>query len=244
MNPVEESTFDDRYLLADGKMDMQEIARTYFDAHADDIDFLILWNAVLPAGTTEIAEFWPVTNSIEGLGKPLFERGDLYGSRGKLKAVINMGRPGDYPLEDSAGMARAVEIGLHEFLHQWSGESDFRDATGADRVELQTSDSYHWSPYVDFISPLGGWGWKDNGDGTFTSQRSLITLATLANLHFPDLDLYLAGLVPRHSVAPIRYLKPSKPSDALAATMQGSMQTVTIDEVVYGNGVRRCAVAR
>ena len=240
MNPAEESTFDDRYLQAKGGIDVQEIARSYFDTHRDDIDFLIIWNAVVPAGSTEIAEFWPVTNSAEGLGKPLFERGELYGSRGKLKGVIHMGRPGDYPLNDSAGMARAVETGVHEFLHQWSGEADFRDLTGADRTELQTSDTYHWSPYVDIISPLGGWGWQDNGDGTFTSQRALLTASQLANLQFPDLDLYLMGLVPRHSVAPFRYVKPDKPSDTLAATMKGSVQKVTIDEVVYGNGVRRC----
>lgn len=239
MSPVEEMPFADRFLV-DGEMEVQEVARTYFDTHADDIDFLVLWNAILPAGSTEIADFWPVTNLVDGLGKPLFERGELYGSRGKLKAVISMGRPGDYPLNDTAGMARAVETGLHEFLHQWSGESDFRDLTGADRVELQTSDSYHWSPFVDFISPLGGWGWQDNGDGTFTSMRSLISAYQLANLHFPDFDLYLMGLVPRHSVAPIRYLKPAKSSDVLSAIMQGNFQTVSIDEVVYGNGVRRC----
>lgn len=238
---AEEMPLDDRYLV-DGKVDIQEISRTYFDTHPDTTDFLIIWNSLVPISSGEMAEFWPVTNSVEGLGKPLFARNSLYGSRGKLKGVIHMGRPGDYPLGDPAGMARAIETSLHEFLHQWSGETDFRDAKGADRTDLLTADTLHWSPFANFISPLGGWGWRDNGDGTFTSMRSLMTPTQLADLHFPDLDLYLMGLVPRHSVAALQYLEPKTPGEQLSSTMRGELRTVTIDDIVYGNGIRRCQV--
>ncbi|MEW6610975.1 MAG: hypothetical protein AB1352_05140 [Patescibacteria group bacterium] len=240
IDPVEEAALEDRFLGGE-KLEIQEISRTFFDAHEDVYDFLFVWNPAVPVnGSKELAEFWPVTNKVEGLGKALFERGDLYGSRGKLKAVIHMGRPGDYPIDDSAGMARAVETSLHELLHQWSGEADFKDSKGADRSDLQTADGYHWSPLVDVISPLGGWGWQDNGNGTYISKRSLLTASQLADLHFPDLDLYLMGLVPRHSIAPFSYIVPANPAAPLTDTVMGIRRTVTIDEVVYGNGVRRC----
>ncbi|MFA4872356.1 MAG: hypothetical protein WC659_00270 [Patescibacteria group bacterium] len=240
IDPVEEMVLEDRF-LGSTTLEMQEISRTFFDTHRDVYDFLFVWNPAVPVnGTKELADFWPVTNQIDGLGKAAFERGELYGSKGKLKAVINMGRPGDYPIDDTAGMARAVETGLHELLHQWSGEADYKDSKGADRTDLQTADGYHWSPLADLISPLGGWGWRDNGDGTLTSKRSLYTTQQLADLHFPDLDLYLMGLVPRHSVAPFSYIVPTAAGVSLTDTVVGTLRSVSIDDVVYGNGVRRC----
>ena len=244
IDAVEEAALEDRFLGVE-TLEMQEISRTFFDTHRDAYDFLFVWNPAVPVnGTKELADFWPVTNQIDGLGKSSYDRGELYGSKGKLKAVINMGRPGDYPIDDTAGMARAVETGLHELLHQWSGEADFKDAKGADRTDLQTADGYHWSPLVDFISPLGGWGWRDNGDGTFTSKRSLYTAQQLADLHFPDLDLYLMGLVPRHSVAPFSYIVPAAAGASLTDTVVGNLRSVSIDDVVYGNGARRCTTAQ
>jgi hypothetical protein len=79
-----------------------------------------------------------------------------------------------------------------------------------------------------------GNGWKDNGNGTFTS--------TSARSGYSALDLYLMGMIPKEKVPPMLLIdnplvdKTKMPE--LGATVSGTAKTVTIDDIIAAEGVR------
>src|SRR3989344_1354235 len=210
--------FDDGYLLKkrnDGTAEvLNEVINTYYDNNPDIFDFIFVFtNFTIPNETVshEIANFIPVSNKVEGLNKSLLNRSNVYGSSGKLKGIIMMGNVNKYDTTTVDGLDQALNIVLHEILHQWSAYINFTDENGnTSQALLRKPDLQHWNIYAGFISPLGGSGWVDNGDGTFTSGL----LSTNSNRRpYSQLDLYLMGLVPKQFIDPIMYLEPEKPGE-------------------------------
>lgn len=79
-----------------------------------------------------------------------------------------------------------------------------------------------------------GNGWKDNGNGTFTS--------TAAMNNYSPLDLYLMGMIPKEQVPPMLLIdnasidKTKLPQ--LGTTITGTAKTVTIDDIIAAEGAR------
>lgn len=233
---------DDGYLIRqeEGRdvLAKDEIAQAFYANNTDVFDFLILFTN-FPVLVTEIADFLPVSNKVSGLGKVLLDSSAVYGSFGKLKGIINMGNINKYDTETTAGLNQAENYLMHEILHNWSGAVKFIDDQGKKNTSLlREPDLVHWSYYAGFVSPLGGSGWQDNGDGTFTSLTSQMTDSSKKK--FADIDLYLMGLIPAREMEPIMYLVP-KEKGALGNTIEATSKYVTINQIIAAEGEWRCS---
>ena len=79
-----------------------------------------------------------------------------------------------------------------------------------------------------------GNGWKNNGNGTFTSTAKMSG--------FSSVDLYLMGMLPKEEVPPMLLIdnpaidKMQLPQ--LGATIPGAVQSVTVDDIIAAEGAR------
>ena len=149
-----------------------------------------------------------------------------------------MGNINQYDPGSVDGLSRTMDIVAHELLHNWGAYALFDD-NGTPSKELLRTDGAHWSIYDAFISPLGGGGWIDNGNGTYTS--GFLSLADTNKRPYTSFDLYLMGLLPKQVIAPITYLAPTTPGD-IGNTIGASVKTVTIDQVIRSSGERKCSL--
>ena len=129
---------------------------------------------------------------------------------------------------------------LHELLHQWAGQLIFFDENQRQNNSLlREPDLTHWSNYVNFVSPLGGFGWQDNGDGTWTSKTSQLPDSNLKK--FSDLDLYALGLLPARAVGTIKYIIPEN-KNALGNTIRATAKEITMEQIIKASGQWQCEV--
>ncbi|MDD2807586.1 MAG: hypothetical protein PHW95_03650 [Patescibacteria group bacterium] len=238
---------NDGYLLNkrfDGTSEIKnETINTFYDNNSDDFDFIFIFtNFEIPSekNSNEIAHFTPVTNKVEGINRGNLDRSNIFGSEGKLKGVIVMGNINKYAPETSDGLSSALNIMVHEILHNWAAYVPFIDAGGKKNTNLlRADDESHWNLYDIFMSPLGGSGWIDNGNNTFTS--ALTKMADTNLRPFSQLDLYLMGLLPAQFVSPVKYLKPVHTGE-VANTIEATVQTVAIDQIIKANGTWKCSL--
>jgi hypothetical protein len=238
--------FDDGYFLVknnDGTAEVKnEVINSFYDNNEDIFDFIFVWtNFKTPAETTnEIAHFIPVTNKVEGIGKPIFDRSSVYGSVGKLKGIIMMGNINKYDPQTSQGLNQVLNVAMHEILHNWAAYISFSDASGnLSKNLLRPDDFQHWNIYNGFISPLGGSGWFDNGNGSFTS--GLTKLADTNLRSYSKLDLYLMGLIPAQLMDSVMYLVPKKENET-GNEILAQPEYVTINQIIKANGKVQCGL--
>ena len=235
---------DDGYLIqkrSDGTTDIKsEVVNTFYDDNPDIFDFVFIWsNFKIPSeNTNEIANFVPVTNKQDGLGRNLLSRPENFGSTGKLKGIITMGNINKYHPETAKGLNESLNFVMHEILHQWSAYVSFKDENEVNiKNLLRSSDYSHWSYYAGFISPLGGSCCIDNGDGTFTNGLTRLSGSSLKK--YSQLDLYLMGLIPAQVMDPVMYIEPEIPG-SIGNILKATPRYVTIDQIIEANGQVRC----
>ncbi len=177
------------------------VARAFFNEkkNSDAYDFLVVFpgfDTILRTdsgdGLHTVGLHTLVRNHVKGIGKPDYDIGLLFGSRGRLKGYIDIGtlRPASTTTSDSD----ALQIIAHEVAHQWSGEV-------GGSLGLLGSDGAHWSFFLSSnASVLLGSEWRDNGNGTFTAVES--------RRRYSPLDLYLMGFMEPEEVPPFQLLKP------------------------------------
>jgi len=237
---------DDGYLMKkrnDNTAEVEnELINSFYDNNADIFDFIFVFtNFATPSdNTNEIAHFLAVTNKQEGLGKSLLNRAEVYGSTGKLKGIIVMGNINKYHPETVSGLDEVLAVAMHEILHQWAASVKFIDDQGqTSKALLRSPDFGHWSIYAGLVSPLGGSGWINNADGTFTSGLTQIANTNLRQ--YSQLDLYLMGLIPKQLLTEsIFYLEPEKEGE-VGNTIKADAKYVTIDQIIKASGEVRCS---
>lgn len=216
---------------------LDEIAQTFYENRPDIFDFLVFFGD-FKINNDEQAHFNQVSSRVEGIGMNMLEADEMYGSQGKLKGIIVMNNINDYDFSNSSGSVRVMNILLHEMLHQWSGSIQFKNEKGEmDSSFLRKPDESHWSFYAGFVSPLGGSGWQENKNGTFTSLTSQMDNSQEKPL--ATLDLYLMGLLPYQVIAPVYYVVPDDPNIA-GNTISAKAKTVSMDQIIEANGYWKC----
>lgn len=233
---------DDGYLLKarnDNTLEIRnEVISTFYDTNQDIFDFIFIFtNFDIPSeDPSRVAYSVPITNKVEGIGKAILNRANLYGSKGKLKSIIMMGNVDQYSPGTTEGLDRALDIVVHEILHQWGVYITFDD-NGIGSSALLRDDKAHWSTYLQFISPLGGSGWIDNGNGNYTSGLLNININ---KRQYTDLDLYLMGVLPKQVIDPVTLFVPDIPNK-IGNTIQATPKEITIDQIIRGSGEHRCS---
>jgi len=238
--------YDDGYFLTkrnDGTTEVKnEVINSFYDNNPDEFDFIFIFtNFKVPSeNSNEIARFIPVTNKQEGLNLSILDSAEIFGSTGKLKGIIMMGDINKYKAETAQGLSESLNVSVHEILHNWAAYIYFKDEKGELSDLLLRDDDYaHWSNYVGFISPLGGSGWIDNGDGTWTN--GLTKLSDTNKRQYSKLDLYLMGLIPYQLMEPIMYLEPEVEGE-MGNVIKATPHYVTIDQIIAGSGRVKCSL--
>lgn len=212
------------------------VAKEFYRNFADRYDFLVVFsNFEFETGDAK-AFHLGVRNDVDGIGLQRFDNSAHFGSRGTLQSYIDMAALSRYNL--SPGDPRfeeAMRVLSHELLHRWAAHVKFMGRDGQPSTALLGKDDSHWSFMLDTGGSVEyGNRWKDNGDGTFTSQPD--------RQFFSPLDLYLMGMLKKEEVPPFFYienatLNPARLSES-GVTISGVRRDVTIDQVVAAEGPR------
>ena len=212
-----------------------EVGFAFYEKANDTFDFLIIFTN-FPVGEKNEATFSPVTNAISGIGKYQLDRSEIFGSRGKLKGIINMGDIITFSDDTPRLIDSALNSITHEILHQWSGALYFIDDKGVLNSSLLSEDLYHWSPWVTFTSPLGGFGWDEVRSGVFAKDSNLSE--TVAR-NFSTLDLYAMGFIPYRSIPPVGYIETAI-KEPNGNEIEGVLRKVNIEQIRAANGGWMC----
>jgi subtilase family serine protease/fibronectin type 3 domain-containing protein len=225
--------------LADGSINVEPrtvIAKSFLKNFADNYDFIVAFSNFEFNTGDATAFYTTVKNDTKGLGQPLFDNGTYFGSAGHLQGFVDMAATSRYTLSPSDARFENVMMVLsHELLHRWAAHVQFLDEQGKPSNALLGRDAAHWSFLLDTGGSVEyGNRWKDNGDGTFTSQPD--------QQYYSPLDLYLMGMLKKEQVPPFFYIEaPSVDATRLpqpGVTVAGVRHDVTIDQVIAASGAR------
>lgn len=253
---VEAAYWFDREGFLDG---YQQVEDGFLAVHPDDSQFIVIFTTwSLPAGIG--AFFQSVANDVHGIGfehiaiedavipEPYFD--DTPNSQ--VEGFLHLNRWTQYLGDDPGGTDDATVslIFGQELGHAWGSFVYFGQDGGPPELELLGRAHAHWSFYLDSGgSPMQGHTWVDNGNGTFTAQKTDLYV-------YSDLDLYLMGLMPAEDVAP--WFIVENPTDCVDAasgdgvcapveafqfeastyTVMGTRRDVSIDDVLAVEGAR------
>ncbi len=221
----------ENYHILEDKLDVRQVAYDFYAQNKDVYDFLFVFDNFSPESKT-VAEYSPATNQISGIQKTTLKSEMQFGSKGKLKGAVKMFNINSYNFTEAGDKERALNTIVHEMLHQWSGSLIFSNNKNEDDASLLEKDRIHWSKYVSFVSPLGGYGWQDNGNGTFTQSD------ISSKIKFSNLDLYTLGLMPLRGIGEIFYLVPN--NDFISDTISAKKVIVNPEKLVQAMGEWRC----
>lgn len=198
------------------------------------------------------AFYSPVANDVEGIGYRNFTGGqDTFGNAGSLNGFIFLN---SLPFFNEFGAGyREVLFDMfwgQEFGHRWGAFVHFDD-DGTESTALLGRDDAHWSYFVDSDwSWMEGNDWRDNGDGSFTTNHG--SFGDVPG--FSPLDLYLMGLIPASAVPDFLLIEnPSgnyDPEDGPQvlygnpATITGKKKMVSIDDILAVEGPRSPSFAQ
>lgn len=159
---------------------LEEVTTRYYDLLPDDRDFLLI--AVPHAHKASVADSTGVRNDASGIGRPIFDNSDLFGSDGALQQVVRL----RYGTVDEPGLIR------HEIFHRWAAYLGMG----------LTDEGNHWE-FLDRPSgEAGGGEFEQLSEDTFRTTSSEPHDSRLS-----DIELYVAGLTDLSEVAsPIRVL--------------------------------------
>ena len=226
-------------------LNFEEMMLEFYENQPDQYDFIIVYNDFLEAQQKqEKASFRLVRNDFNGTNRLKLDRDRFNGSHGRLKGIVNMNKISQYTATNNSSLASLLNLLHHELLHQWGASVTFINNFGSRSWDLLGEDKAHWSRWVNWVSPLGGWGWEksldlSSGKAFFTSKRQAIASDEI--IKFPEIDLYLMGLIPARYMKPLQYLVPADP-DSVSHEAIGVMQTISIDDIIAAHGPWLCQV--
>ncbi len=209
-----------------------DIAKHFYQTHADDYDFLIIWSDFFVKNATGFTVTLKV--DIEGIGLDVVDatfgggKGrdstSRAGSKGRLQAICFLNGKKYY----GPNTMPALDVLVHEVGHRWGAY--YAPAIEPDRFFLLDTSRTHWS----IVSGLGGpsaMGYHrtvDNGDGTFTAS----SVSTLA---YAPWELYSMGLLDPQGLPDFFYVR--NPQSFVPATDPAgnpwSARSITVGSVTF-----------
>ncbi len=180
--------------------------------------------------------FTTVANDVEGIGLPIFDNSDEFGSDGRLQGFVDMAGLDTHVMDPlQSGFTRTLSVLSHEVMHRWSARLRFLDDAGQPSDALLGVGS-HWGPLTDAGGGTLMYGndWRSDGGGQFTSL--------LPRSAYNPLDLYAAGLVPASEVPDVFYIDngdaPAPEPPRAGKVVVGSRVDVSIADIVAAEGAR------
>lgn len=202
-----------------------EATRRLYEVFADDFDFIVM----VPASEGQHpallhdGESVPVSNDIEGLGLPIFDKTGWYGSEGRLQSTVLLG-----------GIGHVVNgPSLRELGERWGNAflpTAYPNHFGFSDVGGQLGGC---SP--DEIDPLGHGRYWCNFNGTTNWSPDG---ASHNDRPYARLELYLMGLIGPEGVPPITWADDGEWVDPDLGIFEGTLRTAKFAELRDGHGKR------
>lgn len=212
------------------------VSQEFFRHQPDEYDFLVTFTTFEFETGDAQAFYLGVRNDTKGIGLPLFDNSDLFGSNGKLQGYIDMAALSRYKLDPThPEFERVLDVLAHEVWHRWGAFVHFQDQNGESSDQLRGKDEAHWSYLLDTQGSVGyGARWRENSDGTFTAVTTRKT--------YSPLDLYLMGFNSAKEVPPFFLIEnPDISRFDIPRTndkVSGTKKLVTVDQVIAAEGPR------
>ena len=231
----------DRDVLGQSNVEPRAVvAREFYRTHADNYDFLVVFTDFEFNTGFARAFHWSIQNQITGIGQEIFDNTEAFGSDGRLQGYTDMASMSRWVMDPyHPEFDTVLSVMGHELMHQWSGRARFDQGAGIDNGLLGRNNS-HWSNLFDTgASVLYGHKWRNNGNGTFTSEANF--------KFFSPLDLYLAGFYGADEVPPMTLIENPEISPQFTpyqglqnhgSTISGTARTVTIEDIIRAEGER------
>lgn len=211
------------------------VATQYFQNYQDNVDFLIVFTAFSFEKGEAVAFATAVKNDVQGLGLPLFDHSDAFGSSGKLQTYIDMAALQDWDFNPlSPAFAELQDTAAHELMHRFGVYAKYR-LDGGDVTDLLGRDQAHWSFFLDTdASVMYGADWQE--------QTGVFRAIDIRH-RFSPLDLYLAGFRSAAEVPPMTLIRGGVGASAtdlprLGFSTPGTPETVTIEQIIAASGPR------
>ncbi len=228
-------------------------AQAFYAAHPDrDVyDFVYLvtdFNFSL--GGNAFAFYLPLRNDADGIGQPIGQSGEVTRINSqRIQGILNLSNINnaypELPTTRFLGANHALSIMGQEQGHRWLSYISYP----GDPILLLGRDDAHWSFFLNIESTTSsqaaprsssaeGNVWRDNGNGSFTSVNLIDG--------FSRLDHYLMGLRPASEVPDTFVIanptntggRTRESNPRPNTTVNGSRQTVTINQVIQANNAR------
>ena len=227
------------------------LARRFLATHPDDFDHLnIFLDFDYDLGGGAYAYELNIKNEISGIGLPLDDESAAYGSKGRLRSLLNMGTLtgfGRYPSDPNQvflGTNSTMGIMGQESGHRWLAFTPFQDGAATSLAILGRDDA-HWSFFLDSDgSVMEGNDIEDRG-AALGSQRFKTIAATNT---YSLLDQYIMGLIGPDQVGgmflvenPIGTAFRAWSNPLVGATFGGTRKEIGIESIVAANGPREPA---
>ncbi|MCC6265182.1 MAG: hypothetical protein IT169_16525 [Bryobacterales bacterium] len=187
--------------VTNGEIDIARAAQVFFQSQPDDYDYLVFYNNLgIPAGQGVVAYEITVRNQVSGNGDELTDRSEVFGSKNRMQAVLNLGPLSQYPQSPTdlvAARAGSEDTPLtvlaHEAGHRFLAFPLLEEPGGITWNLLGRGD-VHWSS--NFNS--GGSFLEGNAISSTGKLDEFVTGAP--NTRYSEVDRYLMGLIGREAV--------------------------------------------
>jgi hypothetical protein len=222
------------------ELDFVALLQKFYQSHADDFDQIVLFTNTRTTEQGTFAFEFTVANEVAGIGLDVYDSSRDFGSRGRLRSVVNMDtlqRFPDDPGQRFLGENTTLSVLGQECGHRWLAFLDFRDG-GTNSQELLGRDQAHWSFFFDSdASHMEGNDIEDQGGGLFR------TVGTVSR--YSALDQYAMGLRAPSEVPPMFVVtgvtsgQSSEDAPRTGVDIRGTRKDVRIADIIAANGARR-----
>ena len=232
---------------ASAQLDTVALLRKFYKTHPDNYDQVLIWTDA-PLIQDAFAYETTIANEVRGIGLPLFDAANDFGSGGRLRSIAVMDWLGKYPEDPGQkflGENTTLSVLGQEVGHRWLAFVDFRDHTGNRSSQLLGRGESHWSFFFDSdASVMEGNDIEDLGGGSFRTVGAVSRYSLL--------DQYLMGLVAPGQVPPFFYVQnPTNLSSArtresgpeIGITFNGTRREVLVQDIVTIHGPRNPTAA-
>ncbi|WP_386065400.1 CARDB domain-containing protein [Tahibacter sp. UC22_41] len=212
------------------------VARRFYETHPDRYDFLVVFTTFEFEMGDARAFHNLIRNDTQGIGRPIFDMGQHFGSAAKLQGYIDMAAMSRNSFVSSdAQNVFLLRTFAHELMHRWGSHLSYRTDGGETSRALFGYENSHWSYFLDSDASLMlGNDWRRRDDGRYESVA--------IRQRFSALDLYVAGFAAASEVPPMTLIQGGDGAATalprLGAISGGSGETVRIEQIIAAEGAR------
>jgi len=222
------------------ELDFVALLQKFYQSHSDDFDQIVLFTNTRTTEQGTFAFEFTVANEVSGIGLDVYDSSRDFGSRGRLRSVVDMDtlqRFPDDPRQRFLGENNTLSLLGQECGHRWLAFLEFRDA-GTNSKALLGRDEAHWSFFFDSdASHMEGNDIEDQGGGVFRTVGAVS--------RYSALDQYAMGLRAPSEVPPMFLVtavtsgQSAEDAPRTGVEIRGTRKDVRITDIIAANGTRR-----